>query len=1741
MSSVDNRVVRMSFDNAQFENGVKTSNKSLEALKQGLNLDGAAKKLSNLNNVGKEFSLAGIASGIDTISNKFTALGIVGVTALANITNSAINTGKQLISSLTIDPISSGFEEYETKMNAIQTILTNTKSKGTTIDDVNAALAELNLYADQTIYNFAEMTKNIGTFTAAGIDLNTATKAIKGIANLAAGSGSNAEQASRAMYQLSQALSEGRMSLESWNSVTDAGMGGELFQNALVDKAVQMGSITQDLADNIKKGIVPFREAIKATASAAAPLNITKDMMTSVFNDFADNPDLIKAATEVKTFTQLIDTMKESVQSGWAQSWENIIGNKDEAAATLTAVNNAFGAIAGKSAEARNEVLSFWKANGGRDAIIQSISNVFKGLASILGPIRDAFREIFPPATGQQLVDLSVKIRDLTAKFVLSEETINNIKSTFKGLFAVLDIGVKIFKTLAGLAGMIIKAIFPGVGAISSLTSSFGDFLVYIDESIDRLGIMNKIFEFATMAIDNTKSAISTAIEYLPGLFNNVSNALGPILDYIKNIIGSIYDFFIQMTPSVTVYAASMDDAGTSMSKFSNVLTELKARLTKTKDIIVTIATTIKNVVGPVLTSLMKKFDELSMGDMGAILTGIGLIKFAKAISKGLSSIDGIISSVEGVIKSFSGVLDEVGNSLKAFQLKVKARALLNIAIALAILAAALIALSFINIEDLAKSLGAVTIMLVELVAALTIMNNKISKSKGISGQLMALGASMLLLAVAVKILASIDALSLLKSVTAMGALMTVMALFINITKGGSLKSSAGGLIGFAIGLTILVGALFLLGSMEPNKLIQGGVAIGTLMTMIALFVNLTKEGDLKKSAAGLTGFAIGITILTGALFILGSIDSGKLIQGTVAIGTLMTMIALFINLTKEGDLAKSAGGLIGFSVGITILTGALFILGSLDAGKLIQGTMAIGTLMTMIALFVNLTKGGDLAKSAGGLVGFSIGIAIMSVSLSMLAGIDSDKIRQGVTAIASLIGMIAVFIQVTKGGDLATSAAGLIGFSIGITILTAAVALLSAINPDKIVQGVGAIAALMTTIALFIKITKGGDLAESAGGLMGFAAGLAILAGTIAILSALDTDKLLMASTALGIMLVTLGVFSKLTDGASMVKNAIGLVAMSAGIWVLVQAMVPLASLDPKQIISSAEAIAIVMFSLFAFSKVSDGASMIKTALGLTAMSAGLFVLVQAMVPLASLDSNQIIASAGAIAIVLLSIIVFSKVASPAQMIPCAVGLLVFSGAIMVLSEALSMLGSISLKNLVKSIVALAAIFVILGVSALVLSPLTPVILALSAAIVLLGIGILSIGVGILAFANGMTVLASLGASGTAALVNTVTAIIRLIPFALITIAQGLIKFAVVIGQGAPQIAQAFMSVFLSIIDVIKQTTPAIIDCLTTLFLAMLNAIVVIIPQLVDGGMQLILGILKGISDNIAKVVAAGIDVILQFMLGISSKIPDIIDTAFKIIISFINGLADAINNNADAIATACLNLVTAIVNGISTLNSKFVDAGVNAVKGFIKGLASMPGKIIDAGVDMGKSALEALTGALDEHSPSKATEQAGVYAGEGLVMGMNKMNNKVSDAGYNMGDRALSSMSKAISGISDMVNDNVDTQPTIRPVMDLSDVTSGVNAMNSMFNKNQGITVSSANSKTSAINNRMLANNNQNGVNNSTNTNKLIDGTNTSSKPVAIQLVLQNGTAIAEYIVNDLDGMFGSKNQISGRMVGI
>ena len=430
---VDERVVEMRFDNQQFESATKQTMSTLDKLKAALKFPSSSKSLESISSAAKKVDFSGMNKGIETVNAKFSAMQVIGMTALSNITSAAMRAGSNLVKSFTLDPIVSGFQEYETQLNSVQTILANTSSKGTTIDDVTAALDELNTYADQTIYNFTEMTRNIGTFTAAGVDLDKSVSAIKGIANLAAVSGSSSTQASTAMYQLSQALAAGRVSLMDWNSVVNAGMGGEVFQNALKRTAKVMGKdvdaiiekygsfresltsgewLTTDvLTETLKQFTMAAEEGSKEWDEFKKSLmdtGYTEDQAIEILKMANTATD---AATKVKTFTQLMDTLKEAMGSGWAKTWQLIFGDFEEAKAFWTEMSDMFSGIINNFSDSRNNVIE--QAMGGGGSRWGEFEKELKDAGSSVDDFKKKLADVYKAETGGSLDDLIAEYETL--------------------------------------------------------------------------------------------------------------------------------------------------------------------------------------------------------------------------------------------------------------------------------------------------------------------------------------------------------------------------------------------------------------------------------------------------------------------------------------------------------------------------------------------------------------------------------------------------------------------------------------------------------------------------------------------------------------------------------------------------------------------------------------------------------------------------------------------------------------------------------------------------------------------------------------------------------------------------------------------------------------------------------------------------------------------------------------------------------------------------------------------------------------------------------------------------------------------------------------------------------------------------------------------------------------------------------------------------------------------------------
>lgn len=1104
-NAIEERILGMKFDNKQFESGIQTSLKSLGQLEKGLQLKGATNGLNELDRVAKSFSLDKLANSVDFIASKFTGLGIMGVTAMQNIANSVWNTSTRMVKSLTTEPIMAGFSEYETQINAVQTILANTQNAGKTLPDVTKALDELNTYADKTIYNFTEMTRNIGTFTAAGVDLDVATNAIQGIANLAAISGSNSQQASTAMYQLSQAMASGTVKLMDWNSVVNAGMGGQVFQDALKETSKAMTErakslkkmsdaqlkayqtehgYTDEQIKSMKSYNVNLDKLIEKKGSFRETLSegwITTDVLTETLEKFTAttegltaeqikaNREMWKArgyteeqidaifemgktatdaATKVKTFTQLFDTLKEAAQSGWTQSWETVVGDFEEAKALLTAISDEISGIINDSANARNTLLQGWKDAGGRDDLIAGFKNLYEAITALIAPAKEAFDEMFPAVTVQQLKDFTQKFEDVTKKFKIGSDAAKNLKRTFKGFFAVIDIGIQALSAIATGFADILGMSTPLAGNFLEMTASLGDFLVELSNAARESGIFK-------VAVDIIKDGAGYAAAGIEKLTSKCKD----IFKFFENIDLSGIEVKIEPFKSLAEVGAW-------------ALEKLQAAYAKALPFLTTFGSYISDAFKAFTTAINGAvqgggFKALLDFANGGLLAGliVGITKVAKAFQN-------IGDNAGNFLESLSGIFEGVTDSLSAMQNKLNAEALKSLATAIAILAGSLAVLSMVDQDNLGASLAAVTVMFMELIGALTATTKLMSGAKvdNLATSIKAMkgmATAILILAASMAIMGKMDAESLMSGTLAVATLIAAMTVATKQLSDGSIQmmKGAGSLISFSIAIGILALSVKMLGNMDLEAIGKGLLALGGMLAELAIFMKVYDVGSLGASAGiGLLAMASAMLVMSVALRLMGSMDIVSISKGLLALAGCMTILCVALELMPDNMMSIGAG-LLFISTALVIMGAALAIMGNMDFVTLATGLGAMALSLTILVTAANLMKG-----STGG----AAAILIMSAALVVLGGalklIGSmswqDSIQSILTLAAALgvIGVAATFLAPLTPAILALGAA-LIVFSIGVAAGGAALLVLSAGLTALSVALTAFMAALIATI----------------------------------------------------------------------------------------------------------------------------------------------------------------------------------------------------------------------------------------------------------------------------------------------------------------------------------------------------------------------------------------------------------------------------------------------------------------------------------------------------------------------------------------------------------------------------------------------------------------------------------------------------------------------------------------------------
>lgn len=1152
MSTIDERVVRMEFDNKQFEAGVQTTMGTLAKLKEALNFrkGGFDEVQKSANSV----SFGALSDQIFVVQERFSLLGEFARNVFDRISNKVIDTAASLGRSLTIEPIMGGFQEYETQMNSVQTIMANTQAAfadATTeehLSAVNDALDELNTYADKTIYNFSEMTRNIGTFTAAGVDLETAKSSIQGIANMAAVSGSTSQQASTAMYQLSQAIASGTVRLMDWNSVNNAGMGGQVFQDALkrtarehgiaVDAMIEKNGsfreslqegwlssevLTETLSKMTDVGLSKYfadvtgqdQEWIKTQIEAIEETEDRESAIQSLSKKLAESGKITQedakqyldlmitaqdAATKVKTFGQLIDTVKEGLGSGWTQSMEYILGDFEEAKELWSGVYKEIDSIITPISDARNEMLKFWHDAGGRTTAINALSAAWQGVKRIMDIIGRTFSSVFPPMTGQILVDITNKIAGLAEKFhafANSPKVFNRTTRIFKGLFNTIKMGIGVLKAFWAATQPVREVLASLADDLFSSAAFIGDFLTGVANAESPL-------QYLIDAINGKGQAgtrLGFVIESITGAIENFGKRLldlvgikiegTPISDFIEKVRALAREHL--QFPSLETLKSGAQGILDTLSNLGTFISEKLGGLfsglgSLFSPILDSSAEAKKSIdeVGEGIDGFAGKFDGLGLlGDLGK-----GFLDTVTSIAQGLSTFGTVISENLPKVFEYLGS-DEFKNLLKS--------------------------------GDLALTGG----VLYELLEFVKNLNNKTPESVNENGGLFGFLSS-----IKEKAENAVDGFgdvldSLKEKIDAFGHGFGGSAL---------LKITA---------VVLLVRAIVDLANLEPEKMANGIVGVAAALGILVVAMKSLDAGHgvvvstgIKALSSSLAMVGIAVGILTISIKALSELNMDQLTTGLLGIaGAMGVMVVGVEHLAKNGGKLKtSATSMVLIAVAIRVLASSVKAMSEMGE-KLAGGLTGVGILLAELAAFSKFVDSSSLTiRSAISILALAGVIKILESSVKVFAAMSWDSLTKGLEGVGVLLGAFAVFSVWANTESLTIrSAINILLLSAALKVLESSVTTFASLDDTSLSNGLSGIGVLLAEVAVFAALISKVK--------MGFGSIVALVAvvGTLTVLSGVVKTMSKISSDAMGTGIFGIAAALAVLAGALVAFAAVG------------------------------------------------------------------------------------------------------------------------------------------------------------------------------------------------------------------------------------------------------------------------------------------------------------------------------------------------------------------------------------------------------------------------------------------------------------------------------------------------------------------------------------------------------------------------------------------------------------------------
>lgn len=1383
--TVDNKVVEMRFDNDQFEKGVATSMSTIDKLKAKLNFQDADKSLSSLSDSAKKVDMSTLANSVQKVGLQFSSLQVIAGTALANITNNAVNTGRKILSALTTNPVKDGMSEYETQMNAVQTILANTQKEGTNVKIVNKYLDELNTYADKTIYNFSEMTRNIGTFTAAGVKLGTSVSSIKGIANLAATSGSNAQQASTAMYQLSQAIAAGKVQLMDWNSVVNAGMGGQVFQDALIRTSEHLKTGAKEaintygsFRESLTKGEWLTTQVLTETLDQFATAADTQEEYETAVKKFVDEgysqeeaeqiatmaKTAGEAATKVKTFSQLIDTCKEALGSGWTTTWRLIFGDFEDARKLWTSVSDVIGGFINKFSDARNKVLDSALYNNFK-SLGERIESVGEATETVT-KVTENFGEVVNRVIGGEFGNGAERVQKLTEAGMDWAHIQNLVNEQ-------LGDSTRHATDYKEAQEEVTKAQAEAIESFAAMS----------DEQLTNIGFtQDEIYALRDLEAQSKKTGKSMqelleeessrkgGRELLIESFTNIGKAIGTVFKSVGEAWKSVFD------PITSSDLYGVIEKFHSMSESMLGVGEHADQLVSTFRGLFVILKWGTNILGggfkiaiKVVSLLLKAFG-LSFLDVTAII-GDFLYKIDQFLSENDFLAAGVNLLAEGIKMVASGLkelYDYISSlpEVQSFLEKIKSVDLSDVAQGW--------------IESLSSGVKELKNLDLKEIGAFIIEGLK----DGMSG----------------KIGSIIEAISEIAN-----TIIDTIKDILDIHSPSKVMIAIGGFI--VAGLIKGILDAFPDVKESLNQLTGGMVTWFENIDWNQIFAGIASAGLLNIStqlSTAIKNFSVFATQIGGVAASISDVLSN--ISTSIKVATKS-----FKKVMKAKAFKTRAEGIKEIAESLLILAGAIYILGKMNGDELKRATKCIAVLGTvLVAMTLAISKFSESSASLDRnglnvkglktcLIQMGMALLLMAETVKIMGKLNPDQATQGFRMLVELCGVIVILTYVlgkcvdgeqmaniNKFGKMMTKLA------IALLLTIAAVKLIGLLKLDELTKGRNfAIAFTAFTILLGIAARLGGPNVSKFGTMMiKLAIAIGLMVAVVKLIDCLSPEAAIKG----GIFMIAFMAFIGYMAIASMLtKNAKDfgkmILSISASLLLLAITMQLVGRLSAGQI--AAGIVFMIAFGVFvncmvkALSKYGDK-QIAKVGLTLVALSVSLAIMAGVCILLGMISLGAL--TKGTVAMGFLAVFMSKMIAATKGAEDCKGSIIAMAVAIGVMAAAVAALSFIEWQKLLPATLALSAVmgmFTVMELGAKHVKGAMGSIIAMSVAVGLLGIMLIALSQcewqNTLAAAAGLSIV-MLAFAGTLAIVGaTAQVAIAAIPgIAVMTLALAAITFMI-------------------------------------------------------------------------------------------------------------------------------------------------------------------------------------------------------------------------------------------------------------------------------------------------------------------------------------------------------------------------